>query len=127
MVTTQITPELKSKLTYRYYDYDNKTPELLFPDWVADRRQTAPTSTTATYAPVNSLSISYNKQNAGADLVWSPTRQWNIGAGYGYERYKWTRADADVTQREFRQGLRRLQALVLAHGARQLGRFRPAL
>ena len=32
-----------------------------------------------------------------AELVWSPTRQWNLGAGYGYERYNWTRADADVT------------------------------
>jgi hypothetical protein len=53
--------------------------------------------TTSTYAPVSSLSVSYNKQNAGAELVWSPVRQWNLGAGYGYERYKWTRTDADVT------------------------------
>jgi MtrB/PioB family decaheme-associated outer membrane protein len=96
VVTTQITPELKSKLTYRYYDYDNQTPELLFNDWALTDVKSA-NITTATYAPVNSLSISYNKQNAAADLVWSPTRQWNIGAGYGFERYKWTRADADVT------------------------------
>ena len=34
VVTTQITPELKSKLSYRYYDYDNDTPELYFPNWV---------------------------------------------------------------------------------------------
>ena len=33
VVTTQITPELKSKLTYRYYDFANNTPELLFNDW----------------------------------------------------------------------------------------------
>ncbi len=33
MVTTQITPELKSKLSYRYYDFANNTPELFFPDW----------------------------------------------------------------------------------------------
>jgi MtrB/PioB family decaheme-associated outer membrane protein len=96
VVTTQITPELKLKLTYRYYDYDNQTPELLFNDWALTDVKSA-NITTATYAPVNSLSISYNKQNAAADLVWSPTRQWNIGAGYGFERYKWTRADADVT------------------------------
>ncbi len=30
VITTQITPELKSKLSYRYYDFDNNTPELLF-------------------------------------------------------------------------------------------------
>ena len=29
VVTTQITPELKSKLVYRYYDFANNTPELL--------------------------------------------------------------------------------------------------
>ena len=51
----------------------------------------------ATYAPVSSISVSYTKQNAGADLVWSPTRQWNVGAGYGYERYNWTRESVDVT------------------------------
>jgi MtrB/PioB family decaheme-associated outer membrane protein len=96
VVTTQITPELKSKLSYRYYDFANKTPELLFADWTLTDVKSA-NITTATYAPVNSLSISYNKQNAGADLVWSPTRQWNIGTGYGFERYKWTRADVDVT------------------------------
>ena len=33
VVTTQITPELKSKLSYRYYNYDNNTPELFFNDW----------------------------------------------------------------------------------------------
>ena len=96
VITTQITPELKSKLSYRFYDYANNTPELLFPDWTLTDVKSA-NITTSTYAPVSSLSVSYNKQNAGAELVWSPTRAWNVGAGYGYERYKWTRADTDVT------------------------------
>lgn len=96
VLTTQITPTLKSKLSYRYYDLANNTPELLFNDWSLTDVKSA-NATTGTYAPVNSLAISYTKQNAGADAVWSPTRQWNIGAGYGYERYDWTRADADVT------------------------------
>src|SRR6185369_8474640 len=34
VVTTQLTPDLKSKLSYRYYDFANNTPELLFNDWV---------------------------------------------------------------------------------------------
>ena len=46
---------------------------------------------------MSSLSVSYNKQNAGAELVGTPNRQWNLGAGYGWERYNWTRADANVT------------------------------
>ena len=96
MVTTQITPELKSKLAYRYYDFANQTPELFFNDWVLTDVRSANNQTTA-YAPVSSLSTSYTKQNAGADLVWSPNRQWNLGAGYGWEHYNWTRADANIT------------------------------
>ena len=96
VVTTQITPELKSKLLYRYYDYANNTPELLFNNWTLTDVRPA-NNVTSTYAPVSSLSVSYNKQNAGAELVWSPNREWNLGTSYGWERYDWTRADANVT------------------------------
>ena len=34
VVTTQITPDLKTKLSYRYYDYNNQTPELNIADWI---------------------------------------------------------------------------------------------
>lgn len=96
VLTTQITPELKSKLTYRYYDFQNNTPELLFPDWVVTDVKLA-SVVSNNYTPVRSLSISYTKQNAGAEMNWRPTREWNLGAAYGYERYDWTRADVDVT------------------------------
>jgi MtrB/PioB family decaheme-associated outer membrane protein len=96
VLTTQIVPTLKNKASYRYFNSDNNTPELLFNNWVVTDVKTA-SATTATYAPVNSLAISYTKQNAGDELVWSPNKQWNIGGGYGYERYDWTRADANAT------------------------------
>jgi MtrB/PioB family decaheme-associated outer membrane protein len=96
VVTTQITPELKSKLIYRYYDFANHTPELLFPDWTLTDVKSANVTTPA-YAPVRSMSVSYNRQNAVAQLVWSPSRQWNIGADYGYEQYRWTRESVDQT------------------------------
>ena len=41
--------------------------------------------------------MGYIKQNAGADLNWRPTKEWNLGAAYGFERYDWTRADVDAT------------------------------
>ena len=96
VLTTQITPTLKSKLSYRYYNFDNRTPELNFNDWVVADSQLA-SVTSASYAPVRSISVSYTKQNAGGDIVWAPDRHWNLGAGYGYERYNWTRADANIT------------------------------
>ncbi len=96
MVTTQITPDLKSKLSYRYYNFDNGTPELSIPDYITADTQTANASH-AQYAPVRHVAISYTKQNAGAELNWRAARTLNVGAAYGYEQYKWTRADVDVT------------------------------
>ena len=31
VLTSQITPDLTSKLSYRYYDFDNETPRIIFP------------------------------------------------------------------------------------------------
>ena len=47
---------------------------------------------------MQSISISYTKQNAGSELNWRPSREWNFGAGYGYERYNWLRADVNATK-----------------------------
>jgi hypothetical protein len=98
VVTTQITPDLKTKLSYRYYDYDNQTPELAIAQWaIADAVQATTSPGAPNYAPVNSLSLGYIKQNAGAEATWRPVNSVNIGAAYGYEHYDWTRADASST------------------------------
>jgi MtrB/PioB family decaheme-associated outer membrane protein len=96
VLTTQITSDLKSKLAYRYYDYQNNTPEYYFSNWALTDSKLA-NSASATYAPVRSISPQYTKQNADAGLNWRPTNQWNFGADYGFERYDWTRADVNVT------------------------------
>ena len=31
ILTTKITPDLTSKLSYRYYDFQNNTPQIFFP------------------------------------------------------------------------------------------------
>jgi hypothetical protein len=95
VVTTQITPDLKTKLSYRYYDYDNQTPELNVTDYAITDAASA--TTHASYSPVNSLSMGYIKQNGGAEATWRPVNSVNIGAAYGYEHYDWTRTDASST------------------------------
>lgn len=95
VLTTQITPELKSKISYRYYDYENHTPEIYFSDWVLTNSRSAAIS--ASYAPVRSIAPAYIKQNGAAELNWRPSHEWNLGAAYNYERYDWTRADVNVT------------------------------
>jgi MtrB/PioB family decaheme-associated outer membrane protein len=95
VVTTQITPDLKTKLSYRYYDYDNQTPELNIFDFAIADAQSA--TSHASYSPVNSLSMGYIKQNGGAEATWRPVNSVNVGAAYGYEHYDWTRTDASST------------------------------
>ncbi|HTT47654.1 MAG TPA: MtrB/PioB family decaheme-associated outer membrane protein [Pseudolabrys sp.] len=97
IITTKITPELTSKLSYRYYNFDNQTPQLMFgtpgstAGWIAYDQATALERT------IQSLSMAYIKQNGGADLNWRPTKEWNVGAAYGYERYDYTQVDATST------------------------------
>src|SRR5262245_12870314 len=96
VITTQITSDLKFKASYRYYNYDNGTPEIRFADWVMNDAVSAK-AFFAAFAPVQSISISYTKQNIGSELTWRPSREWNLGAAYGYERYDWVRADVNTT------------------------------
>ena len=35
VLTTKITPELTNKLSYRFYDFDNETPQILFNQWIS--------------------------------------------------------------------------------------------
>ena len=102
-ITTQISPELTSKLSYRYYDFANQTSQILFPCWISyDGTGTSPTAghpcgPAGSEGTISSLSISYIKQNAGTELNWRPDREWNFNAAYGYEQYNYKETDANQT------------------------------
>ena len=103
VITTQITPDLTSKLSYRYYDFDNQTPRIIFPCWISnDQTGVAPSAGHICGASgfedsISSLSISYIKQNAGEELNWRPTKEWNFAVAGGWEGYNYTEADAGFT------------------------------
>jgi MtrB/PioB family decaheme-associated outer membrane protein len=96
VVTTQITSDLKTKFSYRYYDYDNQTPQITINDWIVADAFSAK-NTTNNYAPVNPLMVGYIKQNGAAETTWRPVNSVNLGASYGYEHYDFTRFDASST------------------------------
>jgi MtrB/PioB family decaheme-associated outer membrane protein len=92
VVTSQISPEINTKLNYRYYDFKNNSPQILFsPRW------TSLDQNVASELAVQSLAMAYIKQNAGTEVNWRPSHDWSLGAAYGWERYDWTQADSDVT------------------------------
>ncbi len=85
-----ITTDLKSTSSYRYYDFDNRTPELIFPDYVI-------TDNVMAGAPRRNLSMSYIKQNASEELAWRATKWANLGISTEWEHYDHTRRAANVT------------------------------
>ena len=88
-----ITNDLKSTSKYRYYDFDNRTPELVFEDYaVTDYTAAAPDN-----APRRSLSMSYTKQNASEELTWRARKWANLGISAEAEHYDRTRRAANVT------------------------------
>ena len=123
--TTQITPELKSKLSYRYYDYDNQTPELFFSNWVLTDATLAG-ATRSLRAGAEHLDFLHQAERwRGIELASDPDMEpW---------RRLWLRAlrldsrRRQRNQRKFRQGLRRLEAVDLALGARELALFDAAI
>jgi MtrB/PioB family decaheme-associated outer membrane protein len=94
VLTTKITPELTNKLTYRYYDFDNQTPQILFTQWLS--YDGAPPGS-AFEGAFQSLTMKYIKQDASESLNWRPSQYWNFNAGYNYERYDYHEADVSAT------------------------------
>jgi MtrB/PioB family decaheme-associated outer membrane protein len=113
VITTKILPDLTSKLSYRYYNFDNQTPRVIFPCWISDSGTGATitkggnpcggstASGTGFENTISSLSLSYTKQDAGAALNWRPAREWNFNVEYGYERYNYSQTDVNVTNENF--------------------------
>jgi len=97
VVTTNITPDLTSKASYRYYNFQNNTPELMLGTPGSTTAWVSYDQNAATERAIQSLSIGYVKQNAGEELTWRPTSSWHFGVAYGYERYDYTRVDATST------------------------------
>jgi MtrB/PioB family decaheme-associated outer membrane protein len=79
---TQITPDLDSKLRYRYYDYhSNQDPMTIANVYTNPDRNSTLTDETAW--PLN-----FNKQNANAELVYRPWKWLDVGAIYEWERWQ---------------------------------------
>ena len=92
VLTTKITPELTNKLSYRYYDFDNETPQLLFYQWISYDQTSC-----CGEGAIQSLTMKYAKQDASEALNWRPSQYWNWNADYTFERYDWTQADVTAT------------------------------
>ena len=92
VLSTQITPELKSALKYRYYNYNAaNTPSIIFDPRAPNPDSTAgfPDDKSAFRYPTG-----YTKQNADAEIVWRPWKWLNLGTSYDWEY--WSRQFREV-------------------------------
>jgi hypothetical protein len=96
-LVTHITSDVTSKLSYRYYDFDNETPQVVFPAWVSYDQVGNSSLTAPTEKSISSLTMSYIKQNGGAELNWEPSKQWIFNGALGWERYDYTETDVNTT------------------------------
>jgi MtrB/PioB family decaheme-associated outer membrane protein len=99
VLTTKITPALTNKLVYRFYDFDNETPQILFNQWISYDQATC-ANTVKSPCPegaIQTLTMKYSKQDASEALNWRPSQYWNFNASYNFERYDWTQADVTAT------------------------------
>ena len=95
VLTTQINPDLKSKLSYRYYSVDNKTPPLTLNNFVIG--DTTIAAAQQSYAPHVTQFSSYVRQNAGWDMTHHPASWVTTGFSLGWERYQRDQANVNVT------------------------------
>lgn len=93
-MTTVWTPEFRSTFRYRYYDNDNRTPELLMPSYVVEDSSA---TGTAAGIPRRSLAMGYTKQNSSEEFQWRPNKWATLGTSFGWEQWDRTRRDANVT------------------------------
>ena len=102
VLSTQLTSDLKNKLSYRYYDYFTDTPPLTLTNWVVNDTSIASANANSVgsgaYAPHTTLSQSYTKQNAADELTWSPLKWATVGEQTGWEQYRYSEFAANETK-----------------------------
>lgn len=97
VLTTRFDADFTSTLRFRYLSLDNRTPRLVFEEWVRwDGEKTGDARGNTTPA--------YDKTNASLDLNWTFMPGWKFGGSVGWERFDRTHADVKKTD-EYTQKL----------------------
>jgi len=110
-LSTQWNPQWRTTFRYRYYDNDNRTPELLFAPYVPEDSNAntiasgsagVATGGNAAVAATNptwrrALAMGYTKQNASEEVQWRPAKWATLGGTFGWEGWDRTRRDTNHT------------------------------
>ncbi len=86
-LTTRPLRDVTVTARYRYFDFDNKTPEHTFTNVLSGGGDTGLTVNPTTPSVHTNEPMSFKKQNAGADVSWRIIRQVTAKVGYEYEHW----------------------------------------
>jgi hypothetical protein len=93
VVTTQLTSDVKNKLSYRLYDYQNDTPPFSLTNWIVNDSSIAAgagSTGSGSYAPHAAIFQSYNKQDASDEVTWRAASWGTFGVKGGWEQYQYS-------------------------------------
>jgi MtrB/PioB family decaheme-associated outer membrane protein len=92
VLTSQLTNNVSNTMRVRFYDINDRTPQLVFNNYNwAD----GGVATGAEQVPVTRARQSYSKLNINDEVKWRATKQLTVGGGYFFERYAYTNGEID--------------------------------
>lgn len=90
-LTTRFSPDLTSTLRFRHLSVDNRTPRIVFEEWVRwDGEKTGDARGNTTPG--------YDRTNTGIDVNWSPVTGLKLGGTLGWEQFNHIHADVRRTE-----------------------------
>ena len=96
VLSTQLTSDLKNKVSYRYYSHDNNTTPFSLNNWVLNDFADAK-ATSAGYAFHNALFQSYTKNTASDELTYRFGNSLTIGGETKWENISYSAYAVDST------------------------------
>ncbi len=90
VLTTRFDEDFTSTLRFRHLSMDNKTPRLVFEEWIqwdGEKKDD----------PRGNTTPGYDKTNASIDLNWTFMKGWKLGGSLGWEHFDRVHADVKET------------------------------
>jgi len=98
MLSSKPLDYMRLKGQFRYYEYDNKTDTIIFPNGYANADSTPALADPITGNPIQNLPSSYKKLRVGADAGFDVWRNTRLNLDYKYDRTKRTHREVDTQQ-----------------------------
>ena len=92
VLNTEFSSNLRNKLTFRYYNYQNNTPSFQIGQWILNDSLSS-----TSYNQHAALFQAYTKQNLSDELIYRFGSTGSVGVFGGWEQYHYSESPANLT------------------------------